>query len=130
MWYVEYDIPQRRWHDLQKLVYCSQSGLETIIIEMIMDSKERWMYVMSYKPTNIKTSLFVNTFSLMCDLILQESNNVIVFGDYNCNFMYNNELKDLCISFDIHNIVTRVIQALSSMYALFQNLFDLRQHLI
>ena len=72
---------------------------------MITDSKGRWMYVMGYKPPDIKTSLFVNTFSLMCDLILKESNYVIVLGDYNCNFMSDNELKDLCISFDIHNLV-------------------------
>ena len=105
MLYVRSDIPQRRRHDLEKLVDCSESGLEIIIIEIITDSKERWMYVMGYKPPDIKTSLFVNTFSLMCDLILKESNNVIVLGDYNCNFMSDNELKDLCISFDIHNLV-------------------------
>ena len=43
--------------------------------------------------------------SVCCDLILKESNNVIVLGDYNCNFMSENALKDLCTSFDIHNIV-------------------------
>ena len=48
----------------------------------------------------------VDTFSLMCDLISKESDNVIVLGDYNCNFMYDNELKDLCISFDTHNPVS------------------------
>ena len=42
----------------------------------------------------------------MCDLILKESDNVIVLGDYNCNFMSDNELKDLCISVDIHNLVS------------------------
>ena len=103
MLYVRSDIPQPRRHDLEKLVDCSESGLEIIIIKIITDSKERWMYVMGYKPPDIKTSLFVNTFSLMCDLILKESNNVIVLGDY--NFMSDNELKDLCISFDIHNLV-------------------------
>ena len=41
----------------------------------------------------------------MCDLILKESNNVIVFSDYNCNFMSEKALKDLCTSFGIHNIV-------------------------
>ena len=41
-----------------------------------------------------------------CDLILKESNNVIVLGDYNCIFMSDNALKDICISFDMHNLVS------------------------
>ena len=106
MLYVRSDIPQRRRHELEKLVDCSESGLEIIIFEIITDSKERWMYVTGYKPPDIKTSLFINTFSLMCDLILKESHNVIVLGDYNFNFMSDNELKDLCISVDIHNLVS------------------------
>ena len=60
MLYVRSDIPQRRRHDLEKLVDCSESSLEIIIIEIITDSKERWMYVMGYKPPDIKTSLFVD----------------------------------------------------------------------
>ena len=48
MLYVRSDIPQRRRHDLEKLVDCSKSGLEIIIIEIITDYKERWMYVMGY----------------------------------------------------------------------------------
>ena len=71
MLYVRSDILQRRWHDFENLVDCSEAGLEIIIIEIIMDSKERWMYVMGYKPPNIKASLFVDTFSLMCDIFLK-----------------------------------------------------------
>ena len=53
--YVRSDIPQRRRHDLEKLVDCSESGLEIIIIEIITDPKQLWMYVMGYKPPDIKT---------------------------------------------------------------------------
>ena len=70
-----------------------------------MNAKERWIYVMGYKPPNVTSSVFIDAFSLMCDVILKESNNVIVLGDYNCNFMSENALKDPCTSFDIHNIV-------------------------
>ena len=56
MLYVRSDIPQRRRRDLEKLVDCSESGLEIIIIEIITDSKECWKYVMGYKPPDIKTS--------------------------------------------------------------------------
>ena len=46
MLYVRYDITQRSRHDIEK-TDCSASGLEIIIIEIIMDPKERWVYVMA-----------------------------------------------------------------------------------
>ena len=62
---------------------------------MIMDSKEWWMYVTVYKPLDIKTSMFVDIFSWMHDLILKVYNNIIVLRIYNCNFMSENELYDM-----------------------------------
>ena len=105
MLYGRSDIPQRRRHHLEKLVDSSESRLEIIIMEIIKYPKERWIYVMCYR-LDIKTSLLSNTFSLLYDLILKESNDVIVLGDYNCNFMSDNELKDLYISFDTHILVS------------------------
>ena len=105
MMYFRSDIPQRRRHNLEKIIDGRESGLEILIIETTMNAKERWIYVMGYKPPNVTSSVFIDAFSLLCDLILKESNNVIVLGDYNCNFMSENALKDLCTSFDIHNIV-------------------------
>ena len=104
--YIRSDIPQRRRYDLEKVLDCGESGLEIMIIETVMNDKERWIYVMGYKPPDVRRSVFIDTFSLMCDLILKESNNVIVLGDYNCNFMSDNALKDICISFDMHNLVS------------------------
>ena len=106
MMYFRSDIPQRRRYDLEKVLDCGESGLEIMIIETVMNDKERWIYVMGYKPPDVRRSVFIDAFSLMCDLILKESNNVIVLGDYNCNFMSDNALKDICISFDMHNLVS------------------------
>ena len=106
MVYFRSDIPQRRRHDLEKVIDCRDSGLEIMIIETTMNNKERWIYVVAYKPPNVKGSVFIDAFSLMCDLILKESNNVIILGDYNYDFMTDNLLKDLCISYDIQNLVT------------------------
>ena len=72
-----------------------------MMIETTMNNKERWIYVVGYKPLNAKSSVFIDAFSMMCDLILKESNNVIILGDYNCDFMSGNILKVLCISYDI-----------------------------
>ena len=135
MMYVRSDIPQRRRHDLEKVIDCRESGLEIMIIETTMNNKELWIYVVGYKPPNVKSSVFIDAFSLMRDLILKESNNVVILGDYNCDFMSVNALKDLCIFYDIHNLVssplvTKVIWAHWSMFALCRNPFVSRQHSI
>ena len=106
MMYFRSDIPQRRRYDLEKVLHCGESRLEIMIIETVMNDKERWIYVMSYKPPDVRRSVFIDAFSLMCDLILKESNNVIILGDYNCNFISDNALKDICISFNMHNLVS------------------------
>ena len=106
MMYFRSDIPQRRRYDLEKVLHCGESGLEIMIIETVMNDKECWIYVMSYKPPDVRRSVFIEAFSSMCDLILKESNNVIILGDYNCNFISDNALKDICISFNMHNLVS------------------------
>ena len=69
--YLRSDIPQRRRHDLENVIDCRESGLEIMIIETTMNTKERWIYAVGYKPPNVKSSAFIDTFSLMCDLILK-----------------------------------------------------------
>ena len=71
MVYFRSDIPQRRRHDLEKVIDCRDSGLEIMMIEMTMNNKERWIYVVGYKPPNVKGPIFIDAFSLMCDLILK-----------------------------------------------------------
>ena len=60
---------------------------------------------MGYKPPGIKDTAFYDVFSTMCDLIIQESENVVILGDYNCDFMVDNPLKDVCETFDLQNLV-------------------------
>ena len=57
------DFPQRRRHDLEKIIDCRESGLELVIIETTMNNKERWIYVVGYKPPNVKSSVFIDTYS-------------------------------------------------------------------
>ena len=53
MMYFRSDIPQRRRYDLEKVLDCGESGLEIMIIETVMNDKERWIYVMGYKPPDV-----------------------------------------------------------------------------
>ena len=104
--YVRSDIPHRRRHDLENIIDNFTSGLEIIIIEATMRTKERWIYVVGYKPPGIKDMTFYDVFSTLCDLILQESTNIVILGDYNCDFMADGPLKDICETFDLQNLVT------------------------
>ena len=42
----------------------------------------------------------------MGDIVMNESENIVIIGDYNCDFMVDNALQDACVSFDLHNLVT------------------------
>ena len=104
--YVRSDIPHRRRHDLENIIDNFTSGLEIIIIEATVRTKERWIYVVGYKPPGSKDMTFCDVFSTLCDLILQESTNIVILGDYNCDFMADSPLKDICETFDLQNLVT------------------------
>ena len=50
---------------------------------------------MGYKPPAIKDMIFYDVFSTLCDLILQESPNIAILGDYNCDFMADSPMKNI-----------------------------------
>ena len=106
MFYVRSDIPQRRRVDLESKIDSRNSGIEIIILETVLHNKERCIYVLGYKPPNINDSTFLDVFCLMGDIVMNESENIVIIGDYNCDFMVDNALQDACVSFDLHNLVT------------------------
>ena len=105
MFYVRSDIPQRRRVDLESKIDSRNSGIEIIILETVLHNKECWIYVLGYKPPNINDSTFLDAFCLMGDIVMNESENIVIIGDYNCDFMVDNALQDACVSFDLHNVV-------------------------
>ena len=58
----------------------------------MVNHKEKWLYVLGYKPPDIKKSVFENAFQLLCDVIMNESSNIVLLGDYNCNLLEENFL--------------------------------------
>ena len=105
MLYVKSDISQRRRHDLEKLVDCSESGLDIIMIQMIMNSKERWVYMMGYKPPDIKTS-FICVMTRLSHP--KRQSRIIPYRSYK-KFVEELFVIDLCISSQImmhyiHNV--------------------------
>ena len=106
IFYVQSDIPQRRRVDLKSNIDSRNSGIEIVILETVLHNKERWIYVLGYKPPNINDSTFLDAFCLMGDIVMNESENIVIIGDYNCDLMVHNALKNACVSFDLHNLVT------------------------
>ena len=103
--YVRSDIPHRCRHDLENIIDRSATGFEIIIMEVTMRRKDRWIYVVGYKPPGIKDLAFYDIFSTLCDLILPECQNIVILGDYNCDFMVDTPLKDICETFDLQNLI-------------------------
>lgn len=100
------DLPQRRRHDVEKCIDDLGTGFEHIVVEITMNSSERWFYVSGYKPPNVSAIYMKDSLALLCDMLLNESANVVILGDYNTDFTNSNALTDVCSSFELVNLVT------------------------
>ena len=105
IFYVRSDIPQYRMCDIENIVCSLMTGLEIVVLEIILNSKERWLYVLGYKPPSVKSNDMLNAFNILCDKLLNESQNIVILGDYNYDFLKQNDLSNACVSFDLHNII-------------------------
>ena len=81
------------------------TGLEIVVLEIILNSKEKWLYALGYKPPSVKSNDMLNAFNILCDKLLNESQNIVILGDYNYDFLKQNDLSNACVSFDLHNII-------------------------
>ena len=61
--------------------------------------------VLGYKPPSVKSNDMLNAFNILCDKLLNESQNIVILGDYNYDFLKQNDLSNACVSFDLHNII-------------------------
>ena len=57
MFYIRSDVPHRRRFDLEQMTD-SQAGLQIIILEVMLNKKERWIYFLGYKPQIIADYIF------------------------------------------------------------------------
>ena len=105
IFYVRSDIPQYRRCDIDNIADSLMAGLEFVVLEIILNSKERWLYVLGYKPPSVKSTHMLNAFNILCDELLNESQTIMILGDYNYDFLKQNDLGNACVSFDLHNII-------------------------
>jgi len=98
--YLKSDIPHRRRHDLENLIWNAlpNHGVEILIIEVVMSERDKWIYVLLYKPPRIQTCSEI--LSMLCEIILKETQNVIILGDLNYDTSdYHNFI---CVSTKMH----------------------------
>ena len=103
-YYIRSDIPPRRRDDLEHAID-SHLGFKIIIMEITVNHIEKWLYALGYKPAEIKNSVFDNVFQLLCDVMMNESSNIVLLGDCNCNLLKENSLAHICDTY-LRNLVT------------------------
>ena len=87
MFYIRSDVPHRRRCDLEQMTD-SQAGLKIIVLEVMLNKKERWIYFLGYKPQIIADYILKDAFDLLCGVALSEFQNVVLLADYNCVFLF------------------------------------------
>ena len=72
--------------------------------------RHRWLAIPKcitarYKPPNVKSNDMLIAFNILCDKLLNEYQNIVILGDYNYDFLKQNDLSNACVSFDLHNVI-------------------------
>ena len=66
----------------------------------MVNYKEKWLYVLGYKPPDIKKSVFENAFQLLRDVIMNETSKIVLLGDYDFNLLEENSIVPTCETYD------------------------------
>ena len=103
--YVRSDLPQRRLQELE-MDYLNDDGrLETIVIEVMLNS-EKWLLCSIYKQPKLKNTIFL---TIMNDMLMKCSHHgkhIMIVGDLNVNFSNSEHcLKATIDLYGLKNIV-------------------------
>ena len=102
--YVRSDIPHRRRLDLEPEPQKSYDD-EVLVIETRPYKADKWFIVVFYKPPNVKDKHFATVFSELCQALQRESSHWFVMGDTNFDMKTDNLLCDLCVTYNLKNLV-------------------------
>lgn len=104
MLYMRSSIPHRRRIDLEP-EYVSCFGSEIMVIEAQLYKKEKWFIAVIYKPPKVNDKNFERFFSDLCNKLQRESSHWFVMGDINYDMNSENILGDLCVMYNLSNLV-------------------------
>ena len=103
--YVRSDIPQKRLNDLEVDINNENGRVETMAVEVILNS-EKWVLYSMYKQPKVKNAKFVNIVEDVMIKCTQHAHNVMIVGDLNVNFKNEKHcLTELCDLYGMTNIV-------------------------
>jgi len=102
MAYVRNDIPHRRRTDLES----NGLKIQLLILECII-RKHKWLIITCYKLPSIKHEHFVECMDKVCTNAMNESNDIIIMGDFNVNMMIDNVItQQICDVYGLKNVIT------------------------
>ena len=104
MLYIRSDIPHYRRGDLEGNID-KANGVECVIVECTIRKCEKWIFVAGYKPPRISDVIFKGVFDVLCDVVLQETENIVILADFNLNHICGGTLDRLCNEFSLYNLV-------------------------
>ena len=102
--YIRSDIPHRRRCDLEPNCQISH-GIEIMVIEGRLYKMEKWHLVIIHKPPKVTKNYFENTLTEICQSLEKESPHWFIMGDTNFDVSHEKSLSDLCVVYDLSNLV-------------------------
>ena len=102
--YMRSDIPHRRRYDLELNSQVSH-GVEIMIIETRLYKMEKWFVVIIYKPLSVTIKSFENVLTEIFQSLEKESPQWFIMGDTNLDMNYEKTFSDLCVLFNLSNLV-------------------------
>ena len=102
--YMRSDIPHRRRYDLELNSQVSH-GVEIMIIETRLYKMEKWFVVIIYKPPRVTIKSFENVLTEIFQSLEKESPHWFIMGDTNLDVNYEKTFSDLCVLFNLSNLV-------------------------
>ena len=87
-------------------VTCETPSRELMVLEIRINA-EKWLLVNMYKQPKVKNNCLTNVLVTLLDQVMDETNNVILFGDLNVNLLEpNNCLSEVFHLTGVQNLVS------------------------
>ena len=76
-----------------------------MVIETRLYKVEKWFMVVIYKPPRVTDKSFENVFTEICQSLEKESSHWFIMGDTNLDMNNEKSLCDICVVYDMSNLV-------------------------
>ena len=103
MVFIRSDIPSRNVKDIE------HANIESLAIEYTVNNT-KWVLHAVYRPPSGNATRFRDYRSIILDMSLTRADNILLAGDLNLDALLpetsGKVLHDLCMTYDLHNLIT------------------------